>query len=62
MDSRTLARRYANMASRLAELAEENNRHGSAEKHTVATLISIGSLYAQISRAYAAIAQADEEK
>lgn len=58
----TLARRYANRAARLAEPAEENNRHGSPEKHTVPTLTSLGSLYAEISRAYSAIPQTTEEK
>ncbi|MEV0526621.1 hypothetical protein AB0I66_24570 [Streptomyces sp. NPDC050439] len=58
----TLARRYANRAARLAELAEEKNSHGSSEKYMIPALTSIGSLYAEVSRAYSAIAQTPEEK
>lgn len=61
MDASSLARQYADRAARLAEQADEKNHHGSSEKHLVPALATVGSLYADVSRAYSAIAQAAKE-
>lgn len=57
----TLARRYANRAASLAELAEEKNSYTSSERQQVPSLVSLGSLYAEVSRAYSAINQTSQE-
>ncbi|MGW2226811.1 hypothetical protein [Streptomyces formicae] len=61
-----LARQYAREAATIAITAQDKNRYSDG-KPQVANLTAIGALYADVSRTYAAIAQAepvdiDEEK
>ncbi|MGW0537828.1 hypothetical protein [Streptomyces sp. NPDC003032] len=50
--------RYAGKAARLAEHAEDKNHYASSERHQVPGITAVGTLYADIARTYAAIAQA----
>ncbi|QUI32451.1 hypothetical protein H9W91_17470 [Streptomyces alfalfae] len=54
-----LARRYADRAARMATSAE-NKLHAS-ERHMTGDYATVGTLYADVSRVYAAIATATPE-
>lgn len=53
-----LARQYADKAAVFAEKAEVANGHSSSTRHQVPGIATVGTLYADVARSYAAIAQA----
>lgn len=53
-----LARRYADKAALFAGSAEIANGHNSSTRQQVPGIATVGTLYADIARSYAAIAQA----